>query len=43
MEYVQYELTHRLQIRMWVRKGQSWDRAILLTDKGLYQLEKILK
>jgi hypothetical protein len=27
---------HRLQMRMCIKKGQSWGRAIFLLDRGLY-------
>jgi hypothetical protein len=29
--------THRLQMRMFVKEGQSWDTAMFEMDKGLYQ------
>jgi hypothetical protein len=36
-------VAHRLQIQMFVKElkeGQSWDRAVLKMDRGLYHLEK---
>jgi hypothetical protein len=32
--------THRLQTRMYVKKGQSWDRTTFSMDKELYHWEK---